>query len=219
MTRKIAIAGIHTGIGKTIASAVIAEALGADYWKPVQAGLEERDTVQVQSLLSNGQARVHAEAVLLTQPLSPHAAAAIDKVTVDFRTFKWPETNKTLLVETAGGLLSPMSDTTTMADFISYNQLPAILVSQNYLGSINHTLLTIEVMRSRGIPILGLVVNGASNQASEDYLEQYSGLKICARIPHFETIDREATRQCAEQIREQLLEITGGGSMKDQAKK
>src|ERR1700679_2988322 len=130
MNKSIAILGIHTGIGKTIASAVIAEAIGADYWKPVQAGLEERDAALVTQLLTNGKERVHEEAIKLLRPMSPHAAAEAEGIEIDYTQFKWPETNKTLLVETAGGILSPMSSTTTMADFVSHYQLPAILITQ-----------------------------------------------------------------------------------------
>lgn len=207
MNNSIAIAGIHTGIGKTIASAIIAEAIGADYWKPVQAGMEERDMARVQQLLTNGETRVHPEALALTQPMSPHAAAAIDGVVVDYTAFKWPVTDKRLLVETAGGLLSPMSATTTMADFISYYELPTILISQNYLGSINHTLLTIEVLRSRAIKLLGIVMNGDSNSSSESFIGQYARLPIIARIPHLAALNNAAIKGCAEQIKVPMQSI------------
>lgn len=187
MKKAIAIAGIHTDIGKTIASAVIAEATGADYWKPVQAGKDERDAELLKKLLTNGQDRVYNEAVVLSQPLSPHTAAEIDNIEVDYKKFAWPETDKTLLVETAGGLLSPMSATTTMADFILYYNLPVILVSLNYLGSINHTLLTIEVLKSRGIAVKGLIMNGLENASSENFITTYSDMPIIARI-HILTI-------------------------------
>ena len=129
MNKSIAIAGIHTGIGKTIASAVVAEAIGADYWKPVQAGKDQRDALLIKELLTNGEQRVHEEEIILSEPLSPHAAAAIDGVAIDFRTFKWPATDKTLLIETAGGVLSPISADSTMADFIAFYNLPVLLVS------------------------------------------------------------------------------------------
>jgi len=205
MLKTIAIAGIHTGIGKTIASAVIAEALGADYWKPVQAGIEERDLEQLAQLLTNGPSRVHPEAVLLTQPMSPHAAAIIDGVEIDYTKFNWPETAKTLVVETAGGLLSPMSGTTTMADFISHYQLPVILVTQNYLGSINHTLMTIEVLKNRGITLQGLIINGAENKSSESFIDSYAGVRVLGRIPFFKTIDQEAVIKCAGELKQALL--------------
>ncbi|MCW3122147.1 MAG: bioD [Flavipsychrobacter sp.] len=203
----IAILGIHTGIGKTIASAVIAEAIGADYWKPVQAGIEERDIDLVSRLLTDGLGRVHPEAVVLSQPMSPHAAAAIDNVDIDFTKFEWPVTNKTLLVETAGGILSPMSSTTTMADFVLHYQLPVILVVQNYLGSINHSLLSIEVLKNRGVNLLGIVINGTPNSDSETFIEQYSKVPVIARIPHLETLDNATVVKHAHEIKSRLAGI------------
>ncbi len=205
MIQSIAIAGIHTGIGKTIASAVIAEAIGADYWKPVQAGAEERDAVTVQQLLTNGETRVHKEAIVLSQPMSPHAAAAIDDIVVDYTKFIWPQSKNKLIVETAGGLLSPMSSSTTMADFISHYKLPVILIAQNYLGSINHTLLTLEVLKSRGIKLLGLVMNGAANTSSESFIEEYSHVPIIARITHIDIADNHNIVKCATTIRPHIL--------------
>ncbi len=206
MSRSIAILGIHTGIGKTIVSAVIAEAIGADYWKPVQAGIDERDVISVESLLTDGGRRVHEEAILLSEPMSPHAAAIIDGVEIDFRKFEWPKTRRTLLVETAGGILSPMSATTTMADFVDYYRLPAILVAQNYLGSINHTLMSIEVLSARGIPLLGIVMNGNANKQSESFIKQYGKTKIIARVPHFETLDNHTIAAYADRLKQKLTE-------------
>ena len=200
MKNSIAILGIHTGIGKTISSAVIAQAMGADYWKPVQAGLEERDAALVTKLLTNGTERVHEEAVKLQRPMSPHAAAAAEGIEIDYTSFKWPHTDKTLIVETAGGILSPMSASTTMADFVGHYGLPAILIVQNYLGSINHTLLSIEVLKSRGIKLLGLVINGAANEASETFIEQYAHVPVLARIPHFDKLDNGTIAKCAAEI-------------------
>lgn len=185
----------------------MAEALDADYWKPVQAGnIENRDSLQVQLLISNSTHRIHPESVILTEAMSPHAAAKIDGKKLDFTTFSFPKTDKLLLIETAGGVLSPMSDDTTMADFVQYYQLPTILVTNNYLGSINHTLLSIEVLQKRGINILGLVVNGHPNSSSEEYIEKYLGVPIIARIPFFDTITAFAIQECAASIKASLLE-------------
>lgn len=207
MTNSIAIAGIHTHIGKTIASAVIAEAIDADYWKPVQAGKDERDTELVKQLLTDGVNRVHEEAIILSQPMSPHAAAEIDNIEIDFKKFEWPKTDKTLLIETAGGLLSPMSANTTMADFIAYYQLPTILVSLNYLGSINHTLLSIEVMKSRGIKLLGIIMNGIENVPSETFIQQYTGVPIIARIPYINDLNIASIKKYAFQLKPLLLPL------------
>lgn len=211
MNKQIAIAGIHTDIGKTITSAVIAEALGADYWKPVQAGnLDQSDSIQVRSLISNGSRRVHEEAVKLTQPMSPHAAAAIDELDVDHTKFVLPVTDKVLLMETAGGLLSPVSDVATVADMIQYFKLPAILVSKNYLGSINHTLLSMEVLRARKIPVIGIVINGDSNKESEQFIESYTSVPIIARIPQMQ-LTPQAIAASAAAIKDTLLQHINNG--------
>lgn len=207
MENVIAIAGIHTNIGKTVVSAVIAEAIGAQYWKPVQAGENERDSLLLRQLLTDGDTRVHDEALVLSQPLSPHTAAEIDGVTVDYKNFTWPSTDKLLLVETAGGVLSPMSVDSTMADFITYYNLPVILVTLNYLGSINHTLLTIEVLKSRGIKVLGLVINGLENESSEQFILSYSGIPLIGRIPFIKELSNESIRKYAMQLRPLLLPI------------
>lgn len=207
MKNSIAIVGIHTGIGKTIASAVLAEALGADYWKPVQAGIDQRDALLVKQLLTDGERRVHDEAIVLTQPLSPHAAAAIDQVDVDYKKFEWPKTDKTLLVETAGGILSPMSGNSTMADFITYYSLPAILISMNYLGSINHTLMSIEVLKSRGMNLMGLIMNGLENEESETFIRRYSQVPVLGRIPYISSLDNENVRKRAIQLKPSLAQF------------
>ena len=185
----------------------MAEAMDADYWKPVQAGIEERDTLVVSQLLTAGINRVHDEAMLLSQPLSPHAAAAIDNVEVDYTKFAWPKTDNVLLVETAGGILSPMSAHACMADFVAHYKMPAILVSQNYLGSINHTLMSIEILKTRGIRLLGIVMNGVPNKSSEDFITQYSSIPIIARIPHFEKLDKPSIHTCASEIKHSLLAL------------
>jgi dethiobiotin synthetase len=137
--------------------------------------------------------------------MSPHAAAVIDGIDIDFTKFQWPDTNKMLLVETAGGILSPMSSNTTMADFVTYYQLPAILVVQNYLGSINHTLLSIEVLKSRGIKLLGLVVSGTANESAETFIDQYSETQVVARIPHLAPLNNNTVSKCANEIKSAMM--------------
>ena len=197
----IAIVGIHTGIGKTIASAVIAELLGADYWKPIQAGVEERDMLTVSGLISHGENRVHPEAILLKMAASPHTAASAEGIEVDYKKFIWPTTAKPLVVETAGGVLSPVSNTETVADRVKHFNLPAVLVVQNYLGSINHTLAAIEVLKSRQINMIGIVINGEPNVSSESFITQYSGEKIIMRIPVIDKADRRSFAAAIEQAK------------------
>ncbi|XZF13083.1 dethiobiotin synthase [Chitinophagaceae bacterium MMS25-I14] len=213
MPAAIAIAGIHTGIGKTIAAAIITEALQADYWKPVQAGnLEDSDSITVGNLLTNETSVLHPEAVRLQMPASPHTAARHEGVVLDHHSFQLPQTENTLIVETAGGLFSPIDEKSTMADFISYNALPVILVTRHYLGSINHTLLCLEALQQRGIKVLGLLVSGTEDAASESFILNYyeKGLTI-AHTGEIEKIDMENIRTAAGNIRPWLQKIIQHG--------
>jgi dethiobiotin synthetase len=173
----------------------------------VQAGgLDSTDAMLVKSFLTEGAKRVHAEAVMLTEPMSPHAAAKADGIQIDYTNFLWPVTDTTLLIETAGGVMSPMSDNTTMADFIQHFNLPVLLISNNYLGSINHTLLSIEVLKKRGVNILGLVMNGIENPSSEEFIETYAAVPIIARIPFFEELNSKNIQACALSLKKSLSE-------------
>lgn len=181
------VTGNGTGAGKTITSAILCEAQGADYWKPIQAGfLDNSDSQVVRSLVSNSNTFVHPEVYLLSQPLSPHAAAKIDGVKIEISKLQLPSTPRPLVVEGVGGLMSPISDDSLNIDLIAALGLPAIVVSQHYLGSINHTLLTLEALKQRKIEVLGLIFNGPSTPSSEDFILAYSGTKRLAQIPQRE---------------------------------
>jgi dethiobiotin synthetase len=187
------IAGIHTGIGKTICSAVLAEALGYDYWKPVQAGdLDASDSIFVKNHISNTLTVIHPEAYRLTIPASPHYAAAQDGVEIQLNNLALPKSNNSIIVETAGGLMSPLSDTLLNIDLIKYLNLPVVLVTNDYLGSINHTLLSVEILRGANIEILGLVFSGQRVDATRSFIQNYTGLKTLMEIPYFESLDKEA---------------------------
>lgn len=173
----IAIVGIHTGIGKTLASAIICEALGADYWKPVQAGsLNHTDSDEVKTLITNSKTIIHREAFRLSEPMSPHAAAKIDGTRIEIERIKIPFTKHHLVIETAGGLMSPLNDEQTNLDLITHFNLPVILVSKNYLGSINHSLLTISVLNSKGVNVKGVLFNGDENPSTQEYILNNSKL-------------------------------------------
>jgi len=179
----VAIIGIHTGIGKTLASAIICEALQADYWKPVQAGnLNHTDSDEVKSLLSNSKTVIHKEAYALTQPMSAHAAAKLDSKIISFNSIAIPETKNHLVIETAGGIMSPINDEQTNLDFVVHFKLPVILVSQHYLGSINHTLLTASALKSKGVVVKGILFNGADHPSTQEYILNYTGMKSLGRM-------------------------------------
>lgn len=212
MEKAIAIAGIHTDIGKTIISAIVTEALEADYWKPVQAGnLEGSDSIVVAKLLSNTTSKIHPEAVRLLMAASPHTAARAEGITLDHKQLSLPGTNNTLIVETAGGLHSPIDEHSTMADFISHTQLPVLLVVRHYLGSINHTLLCLEVLRFRGIKTLGIIISGTRNDASEDFIQQFAKDIPLYAVDELETIDKVSIKTAAEKIKPWLKKITQHG--------
>lgn len=198
---KFIIAGIGTEIGKTVTSAVLVEALQADYWKPVQSGaLEDSDTETVKRLISNRTSQFHPEAYRLREPLSPHAAAAIDGVVIEMKNITLPQTDNALVVELAGGLMVPLNDRELNIDLVQQLGLPIILVSRNYLGSINHTLLSVEACRNRGITIMGIIFNGPTVPATETFILNYTNLPCLGRIGQESAITTDVIQQYAQQF-------------------
>jgi len=187
--RKIFVTGIDTDAGKSVVSAILVEALQANYWKPVQAGeLDSSDTIKVKSLVSNVVSEFHAEAYRLTEPMSPHAAAAIDGVDISIDRIRkefieLENSTRDLIVEGAGGLMVPLNSSELVIDLIKSLDVEVVVVLKNYLGSINHSLLTLETLKQRNIRVLGVVFNGESNPESERYILQYAQVKCLARIP------------------------------------
>jgi dethiobiotin synthetase len=179
--KKYFITGIDTGVGKTIISAIFVEAFKADYWKPVQTGdFLSSDTKTVRSLVSNTETKFHSEIYSFPKPMSPHAAAASEGVPIEIERFVLPETKNILIIEGAGGVLVPLNDKYFIIDLIKKFEAEVILVSENYLGSINHTLLTVEALKKRNIPIKGIVFSGV-NESSEQFILKYTGLKCLLR--------------------------------------
>ena len=190
--KPIFVTGIGTGIGKTIVSAILVEKLKADYWKPIQSGdLDNSDTLAIRNLISNSLSVLHPEAYRLTQPFSPHKSAAIDGIEIDPATIKAPKTSNTLIIEGAGGLMVPLNDQFLIIDLIKQLEAEVILVSQNYLGSINHTLLSASVLKQYQIPLKGIIFNGIKDQSSMDYILNYTQAKILGHIPEYGIIDSE----------------------------
>jgi dethiobiotin synthetase len=190
------VTGIGTDVGKTVAAAILTEALQADYWKPVQAGgLDFTDTDTVRSLISNEKSVFHPEAYRLKMAASPHKAAAAEGIEIDVHGLELPETQNNLIVEGAGGLMVPLNKRYLVLDLVQQLGLEVILVSRNYLGSINHTLLTAEVLRYRKVPVAGIIFNGEENQTSEDFIIKYTGLR---RLPSI----RQEADFCQEAVAE-----------------
>ena len=183
--KRIFVTGIGTEIGKTFCSAIIVEALKADYWKPVQAGeLDQLDSEFVRNAVSNSETVIHPEQYLLSEPMSPHAAAKIDGIKLLPENFSVPETKNNLVIEGAGGLMVPLNHNGDMlVDLIPKIADEVILISKNYLGSINHTLLSVAVLQQRRIPIRGIVFNGDSNPETEAIILSTTGLNCLGKIP------------------------------------
>ena len=191
------ISGIGTDVGKTIVSAIVSEALEATYWKPIQAGdLVNSDSIKIKNLTEN--VTVLKEGVKLSQAMSPHAAARIDGVKLGVLDFSLPKIDGNFIVEGAGGLMVPLnSDGFMIADIIEEFKLPVIIVSRHYLGSINHTLLTVEVLKNRGVVIKGIVFVGQENRDTEEIILSTTGLKMIARIPEVKVITKEFIKEQA----------------------
>ncbi len=208
--RKLFITGIGTDVGKTVASAVITEALTADYWKPVQSGdLDNSDTKKIATLISNDRTNFWPEAYRLPLPLSPHASAASVGVAIRLDEIKLPPvTNNVLVIEGAGGLFAPLNEKQTVADLIGHLDCEVLLVSRNYLGSINHTMLTVAALESRKYPILGVVFSGESVPSSESWLVDNCGLKVLFSIPWTDDVNRRWVKDIASSVRRVLSTTT-----------
>ena len=196
--KRIFVTGIGTDIGKTVVSAVLVEALKADYWKPVQTGsFFSRDTVEVKRIVSNTKSQFHPESYLLKQPMSPHAAAELEGVEIQMDQIRLPDTKNHLIIEGAG-LMVPLNKQYFMIDLIQKFNADVILVVKNYLGSINHTLLSIDVLKNRGVNIMGIVINEEPHELSENIILQYSGLKLLGRINKEGMIKKEVIERYAK---------------------
>lgn len=199
--KKYFITGIGTNVGKTITSAILTEALQANYWKPVQAGdLHQTDTQKVQSLISNTQSVFYPETYRLNTPASPHAAAKIDGIEIDLAKFTLPQTKNNLIVEGAGGLMVPLNQQHLVIDLIAKLNIEVILVSQNYLGSINHTLLSIALLKAQKIPVKGIIFNGETTPETESFILNHSGLPCLLRINFEQEITKSVVLKYAKQF-------------------
>lgn len=192
--QRIIVSGTDTGIGKTVFAAALTGALGASYWKPVQAGLEEdggTDSKTVAALAGIADDRILPEAHRLATPCSPHRAAEIDGVRIDPVALELPALSGPLVVEGAGGVLVPLTRSVTYADVFARWGEPVVLVASTRLGTINHSLLSIEALRTRNVPILGIAFSGEANEDSENTIAAMGGVKRLGRLPRLEPLNRE----------------------------
>lgn len=197
------ITGISTDVGKTVASAIITEALQADYWKPIQAGeLAHDDKYTIGKLISNTKSKIHPNSYALETPMSPHAAADIDGVLIDIKQINEPKTKNHLVIEGAGGLLVPLNDSQTVLDLIKPNYR-VIVVSRHYLGSINHTLLTVNTLKEKGFDV-SLIFSGNEHKTTEDIIKKMTKVSVIGRINEEPYFDKNVVREYAEIFKDKL---------------
>ena len=193
MQKPLFVTGIGTGIGKTVVAAIFTESLKADYWKPVQSGdLDNSDTIKVQGLISNSKTVFHPEAFRLTQPFSPHKSADLDGIEINLDDFRLPQTNNILVIEGAGGLMVPLNSKDLMIDLIEKLNAEVILVVQHYLGSINHTILSLQALYSRNIAVRAIIFNGESDSYSEDVIKSHSKGEPTISIPQLLSLSKQS---------------------------
>lgn len=204
--KKIFVTGIGTEVGKTIASAIIVEALQSDYFKPIQAGdLDFSDTDKVRKLVANQKSIFYPNSYALQTPMSPHAAAEIDGLTIETDAVVLPKTDNHIVIEGAGGLLVPLNSEDTILDLIDSNY-HVIVVSRHYLGSINHTLMTIWILREQGYNV-SLIFNGEEHKSTEDIIKKMTGVPVIGRIDNEPYFDQNVVKEYAELFKEKLEAI------------
>jgi dethiobiotin synthetase len=204
---KIFITGIGTDVGKTITSSIVVEALDADYWKPIQAGdLDHSDSHKLEALAKREKGKVFPNSYALNTPASPHLAAQIDRIVIDLKQIKEPKTDNHLVIEGAGGIFVPLNDTDCVIDLIQ-KDYKVIVVSRHYLGSINHTLLTIEALQNRKINVAGIIFSGDENKPTEEIILKKTGVKFIGRIENEPYFDQNVISYYADKFLETILSL------------
>lgn len=196
--------GTGTGVGKTMASTVLCNALKADYWKPIQTGIETDSDSRFVQQHTNYNITIHSEAYLLKEPASPHYAANLENKQIELNNVSLPQTNNRLVIEGAGGLLVPINENQTQVDVIEHLNAPVILVTNEYLGSINHTLLSVELLRHKKISLLGILFSGQSYRDNEEVIIRFSGCRHLGRVAHTQKMDNHFFSQQADVLKEFL---------------
>ncbi|WP_370260628.1 dethiobiotin synthase [Limnobacter sp.] len=187
--KSVFVTGTDTGIGKTIASAWLCHHWQADYWKPVQSGTEDgTDSATVATL---AQCEVHPEAYRLSAPLSPHQSAALDGVNIELKQFVLPKADR-LVVEGAGGCMVPLNWQHTLIDLMQHLALPVLLVARSGLGTINHTCLSVQALRTAKVPVLGVLMMGPANAANRQAIEHFAKTPVLAELPHWRSVGTNA---------------------------
>lgn len=205
---KIIVAGIGTEIGKTVVSAILTTLFQGDYWKPVQCGNnEDLDTYQMQHYLDTNKHKIHPPCYSLKAPLSPHAAAKLENITIEKQAFILPKSLRPLIIEGAGGVLTPFTENLLCLDVFQEWSAKWVIVSKHYLGSINHTLLTLEALKHRNISIAGLVFNGLPSPETEIAILKNSKLPLLGRVLPEPIINKKTIQKYATQWKLQFIPL------------
>lgn len=196
MSTRLIVSGTDTDVGKTVFSAALAGALDANYWKPVQAGFEGgTDALRVMELSGLAPERILPEQYVLNTPASPHYAARLDGITIDDHALlPPPPSERSLVIEGAGGLMVPVNDDTLFIDIFARWKLPLVLCARTALGTINHSLLSIDAVKRRGIPLLGIAFIGDEQAESERIICKLGGVRRLGRLPHLSPLTRDSLR-------------------------
>ena len=204
--QQLFVTGISTEVGKTIASAIITEALEADYWKPIQAGeLDNTDSHKIVGLVSNDKTVIHKSSYELKSPMSPHAAAKLDGERIELSSINAPETDNHMVIEGCGGLLVPFNETDTVLDIIM-PYYKVIVVSRHYLGSINHSLLTINLLIQRGYDV-SVIFSGDADAHTENIILHKTGVPLIGRISEEAFFDKDVVKKYADKFRHKLQSL------------
>lgn len=191
--KKFFVTGTDTGVGKSLVSAMLMIGLEADYWKPVQSGMDpETDTEWIKSVTKLSCNRFFKESYCLKEPLSPHASAQLEGIEIDLEKFTLPQSSRPLIIEGAGGVMVPLNQKECILDLILYLNLPVLIVARSALGTINHSLMTIHTLRRHQVPILGVVVNGPENFGNSEAIRKFGGVEILAEVKPLDRIDAQA---------------------------
>ncbi|WBX73899.1 dethiobiotin synthase [Tenacibaculum pacificus] len=201
------ITGISTEVGKTVASAIFTEALEADYWKPIQAGeLDDSDSHKIKKFISNKKTTIQDNSYALKTPMSPHAAAEIDNITIDLAKIIEPKTdNENLVIEGAGGIFVPLNNTDTILDIIKPTY-KVIVVSRHYLGSINHTLLTVNLLKEKDFDV-SIIFSGDEHKTTEQIIKKMTNVPVIGRIDEEPYFDKSVIKEYAELFKKNLINL------------
>ena len=183
--------GTDTEVGKTVVCAWLMVHYQYRYWKPIQSGMDSPDTRTIQNITGFDNSFFFPPSYELQQPLSPHESAKRDGIKIELTNFLLPRKEDNIIVEGAGGILVPIDEKYFIVDIIKKLALPILLVARSGLGTINHTLLTVNELKKRNLPLLGIILNGKRNQSNKEAVEKYSGVSVVSELEPIKTLDKK----------------------------